>query len=56
MSEEQKLTEQETNRRNKLEKYMVPVDSVETITGLDFFSRLPDDIENRIEAIIPALP
>lgn len=41
---------------NKLEKYMVPVDSVETITGLDFFSRLPDDIENRIEAIIPALP
>lgn len=35
---------------------MVPVDSVETITGLDFFSRLPDDVENRIEAIIPALP
>lgn len=41
---------------NKLEKYMVSVDSIETITGLDFFSRLPDDVENRIEAIVPSLP
>ena len=39
-----------------LEKYMVPVDSVEKVTGMDFFSKLPDDVENRIEADIPALP
>lgn len=36
-----------------LEKYMVTVDSVETVTGLDFFSKLPDSVENRIEAEIP---
>lgn len=36
-----------------LEKYMVPVDSVEKTTGLDFFSKLPDSVENRIEAEIP---
>lgn len=40
---------------NKLEKYMVSVDSVESVTGLDFFSRLPDKVENQIEAIVPAL-
>ena len=40
----------------KLEKYMSSVDDVEKATGLDFFSRLPDSIENRIEAIVPALP
>ena len=39
-----------------LQKYMVSVDSVETVTGMDFFSRLPDDVEQRIEAIIPSLP
>ena len=39
-----------------LEKYMVSVDSVEKVTGMDFFSKLPDDVENRIEADIPALP
>ena len=39
-----------------LEKYMVSVDSVEKVTGMDFFSKLPDNVENRIEADIPALP
>ena len=39
-----------------LEKYMVSVDSVEKVTGMDFFSKLPDDVENQIEADIPALP
>lgn len=39
-----------------LKKYMVPVDSIETITRLDFFSRLPDSVENRIEAEVPDLP
>lgn len=41
---------------HKLEKYMVSVDSIETITGLDFFSQLPDNIEKQVEANIPALP
>lgn len=35
---------------------MVSVDSIETITGLDFFSQLPDNIEKQVEANIPALP
>ena len=26
------------------------VDQVERITGLDFFSQLPDDVENEIES------
>ena len=33
-----------------LMNYSCTVDEVEEITGLDFFSLLPDDIENRIEA------
>lgn len=43
-------------RHHKLEKYMVSVDSIETITGLDFFSQLPDNIEKQVEANIPTLP
>ena len=39
-----------------LSKYMVSVDQVEEITGLDFFSRLPDSVENKIEAIVPEMP
>lgn len=30
--------------------YAVPIDSVETLTGMDFFSELPDDLENRLES------
>ena len=30
-----------------LEKYMVSVDSVEKVTGMDFFSKLPDNVERR---------
>lgn len=33
-----------------MEEYVVTVDEVEKITGFDFFSALPDDIENKIEA------
>ena len=29
---------------------------IEETTGLDFFSKLPDDVENRIEAIVPEMP
>ena len=35
---------------NPLEKYLVPVDRIETITGMDFFSALPDKLENQLEA------
>lgn len=34
--------------------YMVTVDAVEQCTGLDFFSDLSDDIENRLESTIIA--
>lgn len=37
-------------------KYMVTVDSIENITGMDFFPKLPDEVENRIESVIPRLP
>ncbi len=33
-----------------LSSYAVSVDRVEKITGLDFFSALPDDVENSIES------
>ncbi len=35
---------------NRLDKYVNTIDQVERLTGLDFFSALPDDIEQRIEA------
>lgn len=33
-----------------LRNYAVTVDSVEQVAGMDFFSALPDDLENAIEA------
>lgn len=33
-----------------LSSYAVSVDSVEKLTGMDFFSALPDNLENRIES------
>jgi endonuclease G len=32
-------------------EYRVSVDEVEALTGFDFFSELPDDIETEIESI-----
>ena len=32
-----------------LDSYVNSIDQVERITGLDFFSELPDEIENRVE-------
>lgn len=32
-----------------MQQYVMSVDEVEKLTGLDFFHNLPDDIENRIE-------
>lgn len=35
--------------------FAVSVDSVEALTGLDFFADLPDELENRIEAKVVSL-
>ena len=32
-----------------LDSYVNSIDQVERITGLDFFSVLPDEVENRVE-------
>ena len=45
------LFENKAHHQN-LKNYMVKVDQVEEETGLDFFSKLPDDVENRIESIV----
>ena len=37
---------------NPLEKYLVPVDKIEEITGMDFFSALPEEQENQLEAAL----
>lgn len=33
-----------------LSSYAVSIDSIEKVTGMDFFSALPDELENRIES------
>ncbi len=33
-----------------LKLFVVSVDSIESITGIDFFHELPDEIENRLES------
>ena len=40
-----------------LKEYLVSVDEIEKLTGMDFFSILPDEVENRLEAeIVRKLP
>ena len=36
--------------RNNLHQYVVPIDSVERLTGIDFLPSLKDDTEQRVEA------
>ncbi len=38
------------NLHEDLRDFVVPVDSIEKLTGIDFFPALPDSIENRLEA------
>lgn len=40
----------EKGKKNKMSTYVNSVDEVERLTGLDFFSSLPDNIENKVEA------
>jgi endonuclease G len=35
-----------------LDQFVVPVDEIETQTGIDFFPGLPDDIENKLEGSV----
>ena len=35
--------------KRKLSSYVLSIDSIENITGIDFFHKLPDEIENRVE-------
>lgn len=34
----------------RMNSYVVPIDEVERVTGLDFFAKLPDEIERKLEA------
>jgi len=38
------------NSKQPLYKFVVPVDSIETLTGIDFFPELEDALENELEA------
>lgn len=38
-----------------LDAYQLTVDEVEILTGMDFFCALPDEVEDRIESIKPAI-
>ena len=46
------LFENKANHQD-LKNYMVTVDKVEEETGLDFFPKVPDSIEKRIESTLP---
>ena len=35
---------------NELKSFMVSIDSIESITGIDFFHELPNEIENSLES------
>jgi|TARA_B100001057_G_C22600769_1_gene852700 endonuclease G len=37
---------------SELKSFIVSVDSIESITGIDFFHELPDEIENKLESEI----
>ncbi len=37
---------------NSTDHFIVPVDQIEQLTGVDFFSQLPDEIEDSIEATV----
>jgi endonuclease G len=35
---------------SSLQQFVVPVDQIEKLTGIDFFPKLPDDLENKLES------
>lgn len=44
------IPHQETNK--SLKKFIVPVDKIEALTGIDFFENMDDSIENKLESNI----
>ncbi|MBO0931595.1 DNA/RNA non-specific endonuclease [Fibrella aquatilis] len=40
--------------RERLQTFVVPVDQIEKATGIDFFNKIPDDLERRLESQSPA--
>ncbi|MFK7949409.1 MAG: DNA/RNA non-specific endonuclease [Saprospiraceae bacterium] len=36
--------------KSHLSNYVVPIDEIENITGIDFFSEMPDELEDKVEA------
>ncbi len=43
------LVHKDSDDKTNLAQYLVPVDEIENLTGLDFFWRLPDELENSLE-------
>lgn len=43
--------EHKANSDTNLSPYVVNIDKLESLTGLDFFCNLPDDIENHVEGL-----
>lgn len=43
--------EHKNSSDNSLAKYVVNIDSLEALTGIDFFCNLPDDTENHVESL-----
>lgn len=41
------------SERKRMRDYVVPVDYIEQLTGIDLFPTLPDSTENQIEALTP---
>ena len=35
---------------NSLKQFVVPVDFIEQLTGIDFFPKIPDDLERKLES------
>ncbi|MDH6358561.1 DNA/RNA non-specific endonuclease [Parabacteroides sp. PF5-9] len=46
------VLENKAYKTEKLFSFAVPIDSVETLTGIDFFHLLPDELETQMEARI----
>jgi len=45
-----------TAGNQSLQGLAVTIDNVESVTGIDFFHSLPDDIENSVESTVDAVP
>jgi len=47
------IMDQSTKGQHQVKEFIATVDSIETLTGLDFFSELPDSIEKTVESSLP---